>query len=689
MKRLLIAGLSLVTWCSGQAEPLVSGFARFHGESPSPEGGALLYSEMGCANCHGNSTVEISRQGPSLIDLSSRVDRDWVLNFLKDPQAMRKGSPMPDMVHGLSGDEITSIVAYLGTLGKGLNLRPARHVNAERGSALYHETGCASCHAPTPDYRGPQGAVTDIAKWAVPFPDFQAKTGLTELHHFLVKTSSYRPDGRMPHFELESQDSLDIAAHLLDFQSSDPREARRVDAWPKGNTREIEMGRRLFAERSCHACHDIPGMEPYQVTGLTGFDPSKPGCLGETAQPGLPHFSLSAKQKQSLIDFLGSTLSPPGDPADLTLSAMNCYACHDRRGKGGPTPETDGFFVGEESLGDSGRLPPPLTGIGAKLQESSLAGVLEGKNRVRPYLKTRMPCYPEHAKKLAGWLAAIDVDEDSTGLVLDSSDLEAGKKLLGNNGGVNCVTCHNWDDKKSPGIPGPDISALDQRLRPEWFREYLLNPASYRPGTLMPPLWPGGQSTVPDVLDGDTERQIAAIWLYIKEGSGVPEGYIESDGQYELVPTDRPIIQRTFFEKAGGRAVLAGFPGGIHIAYDGDRGQPALAWRGRFFDAYETWFLRKAEFQKPLGEDLVEFESPSKGSRFRGYDVDEKGNPSFQLNQEGIEFTDHYRVEEGSLIRTVSWIGDTPPQIAHPGGLIRKEQEGGNNERVFHYRWES
>ncbi|MCP5556024.1 MAG: hypothetical protein H7A54_20460 [Akkermansiaceae bacterium] len=51
-------------------------------------------------------------------------------------------------------------------------------------------------------------------------------------------------------------------------------------------------------------------------------------------------------------------------------------------------------------------------------------------------------------------------------------------------------------------------------MNPEWFHDYLLNPAGYRPGTLMPPLWPGAILNK-DVLGGDTEKQIAlAVGLH-------------------------------------------------------------------------------------------------------------------------------------------------------------------------------
>ena len=673
-----------------QAESLVPGYQRFHAEKISSRSGELLYSELGCANCHGKSPVRIERSGPSLDALSSRVQRDWVIAFLRDPQAALPGSPMPKMTHDLSKLETEALVAFLGSLGKPARLKPPRHANAELGSALYHEMGCVACHAPTPDYRGPHGPVDAIAEEVVAFPDLAAKTGLLELQHFLTHISDFRGDGRMPHFALDAQDAFDLAAHLLDYQSSDPRDAPRVAAWPKASKEKIDAGRKLFFGQSCHACHDVPGKQAYPKVDL---DKSKnvksSNCLDAGSHPGIPSYQLTENQRASLVAYLVEKPAKPApeEAVDVTLMALNCYACHNRGDKGGPVPETDPFFVGEESLGDSGRLPPPLTGIGHKLKEDWMTGVFQGRHRVRAYLKTAMPAYPAHAATLAKLFTAVDHRPNAPALVSNKADLAAGHQLLGTHGGLNCAACHNWGDKPSPGIPGPDLSDLDHRLRPSWFREYLLNPSSYRPGTLMPPLWPGGQSTVPDILGGDTEKQIAAIWTYIQEGKEAPKGYVEKNGQYELVPSDRPIVQRTFFEKAGGRAILVGFPGGIHVAFNGDRGHPARVWRGRFFDAYETWFLRKAEFQKPLGKDALEFGPPPSPNRFRGYELDKAGNPIFHLQQAGHRFTETYRVKDGKLIRSVTSEDSPLPPVTHPKGLKVETVTDSPRKKTFVYSW--
>jgi hypothetical protein len=64
MKKSFLPALVLMIGELAQAEPLVIGYERFHSETPSAVGGAILFSELGCANCHGGSKVVIPRKRP-------------------------------------------------------------------------------------------------------------------------------------------------------------------------------------------------------------------------------------------------------------------------------------------------------------------------------------------------------------------------------------------------------------------------------------------------------------------------------------------------------------------------------------------------------------------------------------------------------------------------------------------------
>jgi hypothetical protein len=375
----------------------------------------------------------------------------------------------------------------------------------------------------------------------------------------------------------------------------------------------------------------------------------------------------------------------------LTLQALNCVACHERNGSGGPDAARKAYFQGDHNLGDTGRYPPPLTAVGRKLQPEWLEKVLSGGNRVRPYLKTQMPIYGEAVSGLGPLLAQADARAPRQ---LPGGDDAAGRKLLGTMGGVGCITCHRWGERQSLGIQALDLSNLGHRIQPDWLYEYLVDPAAYRPGTLMPSFWPGVKAANTQILEGDTAKQIASIHSFAKSANGEPEGFPQTqNGEFELLPKERPIVQRTFLEGVGTHAILVGFPAGAHLAYDAKNGRPALAWKGRFFDAYTTWFSRFAPFEKPAGERVVYWPETSvtAAPRFMGYRLDAGGVPTFLSTAGGLSMEDRFEGIPNGLRRTVSWTGTatTAPTVQHPSGVaVSEEAQQTPGRRTFTYLWE-
>ena len=105
--------------------PFVAGYDRFSQETSEGQqvGGALLISELSCTACHADDDPHLKpKRGPRLDGVALRLQRDWMLRYLADPQAIKPGTTMPNILHGLAADEtdrvLHSLVAFLSTQRK-------------------------------------------------------------------------------------------------------------------------------------------------------------------------------------------------------------------------------------------------------------------------------------------------------------------------------------------------------------------------------------------------------------------------------------------------------------------------------------------------------------------------------------------------------------------------------------------
>lgn len=117
------------------------------------------------------------------------------------------------------------------------------------------------------------------------------------------------------------------------------------------------------------------------------------------------------------------------------------------------------------------------------------------------------------------------------------------------------------------------------------------------------------------MLNGDVELQLATMSAYLKDLSNqpLPEKIQHArDQNYELTPTDRPIILRTFMPVTGTHAIAVGFPQQVHFAFDAENLSLSQAWHGRFLDAEGTWFIRFAPPADPLGDKRINFRQESR-----------------------------------------------------------------------------
>jgi len=135
-----------------------------------------------------------------------------------------------------------------------------------------------------------------------------------------------------------------------------------------------------------------------------------------------------------------------------------------------------------------------------------------------------------------------------------------------------------------------------------------------------------------------------------------------------LVPSsDRTVIYRNFIAGTTPRAICFGFPGGVNLAYSADDLAPELVWAGDFMDAGLHWTGRGQGNQPPSGETvfpLTKGRYLPEGARFKGYNLDKQGNPTFNIAIAAALLTDAWIPgEPGTLLRTLTLTGGGATEI--------------------------
>jgi cytochrome c oxidase subunit 2 len=108
-----LAGLLAPSLMSGAAQSAESSSQPIKTNSSDAEHGRALFLAKGCAACHQHSRVSLSVPGPVIGPNLTiyQAEESFVRNWLRDPQAMRPNTRMPNL--NLSEAEIDALVAFL------------------------------------------------------------------------------------------------------------------------------------------------------------------------------------------------------------------------------------------------------------------------------------------------------------------------------------------------------------------------------------------------------------------------------------------------------------------------------------------------------------------------------------------------------------------------------------------------
>ena len=665
--------------------------------------GKRLFHSRGCAQCHSprddQGTELLPKTSAPLGALEKKYSFKSLVDFLRQPHASRPSGRMPDL--RLSGQELERIAHYLlqdtrvpgslaytlyrGQVWEGLgseNVKAERagHVNdfaVESLGKLQHHTAI--------QYEGwiniaNQGRYTFLLKMnggslvvdgkQIIQLEPSDRRGVKQLEgaaelaagmHSIQLT--YFHTGHSPTFAFEMEGPQFARAPIPSSILSISNEKIPVFEPLKVNAELAARGREQFGKLGCASCHDDLKVTAKSSLVFAKLDSSR-GCLSGASGPW-PQFDLTAEQRGWITKALPRAEQPQLDDQqriNKTLVTFNCIACHERAKLGGISPERNALFTGSQpALGDQGRLPPPLTHVGAKLKPEWITEVLLRGKRQRDYLDASMPQFGEanvgHLVELFGKVDALEAATiPKVANVQESKN--AGHEMIGTSG-LSCIVCHEFNGQKSGEVSALDLAQVTGRLKKNWFHLYLRQPSRFHPTVIMPVYWPDGQSPLPKILGGDTAQQIEALWTYLEDGVRARKPVGLSRESNELRVGDVTEICRGQ-SPVGYRGIGVGYPERINLAFDSGEMALRQLWKGEFASVDLGHF-------RPRGTDPISFPPgipfhrlislddnwPYKGKanhafpqdhgyQFRGYHLDAARKPTLLYHYGDIAVEDFF-----------------------------------------------
>ncbi len=625
----------------------------------SPElKGVVLIQKLNCAACHSDESLKFpiaAKKAPRLHWSAKHLNPDYLETFIANPHRTKPGTTMPDLFGNLNDDErIRSAKALthylLATIGNEFTPQQIDLDSVPRGFELFHSVGCVACHSPR-DQFGAEQPFTESA----PLGELSIKYSVRGLTGFLEKPHAVRPSGHMPNMQLTHWEAVEISNFLLQSsKESNPDWAIDSELVP--------LGESLFGTLNCTNCHTDLKNQTEQLSSeldLAHVNPDS-GCL--SSRPGdWPNFHLTQPERESIQ----ATLSRPpveldlSQQIDISLKAFNCLACHDRDNLGGVTSERNPHFQTTNlNLGDQGRIPPTLTGVGAKLNSNWMRDVIVNGRSIRPYMNTRMPQFGEenvgHLLKL--FESNDHLPDTKFAEFKDQKKMrEKGLELAGNRG-LNCVACHTYKYKLSDTMPAVDLTEMSERLKKDWFFQYMLEPQKYSLNTVMPSFWPEGQAIRTDIA-GRPREQVEALWQYLLDGrqAGTPRGVVREP--LEIVVTNEAKMLRRSYPDIGKRGIGVGYPGGVNLIFDAEQLRLAAIWQGKFVDPSGVWKGQGSGVVRPMnhtikfskGPELDDASAPwvvddgrPPNHQFKGYVLDQDRRPTFRYIFDSVQVEDFF-----------------------------------------------
>ena len=332
------------------------------------EKGGLLVESIGCLGCHmvnGNGGTF----APDLSKIASKVNGEWLYNWLPNPKRYDPKTIMPDF--RLSETEARQIATYLMTLGKrkdieGLEERIKSPELISYGEKIIKRRGCFACH----EIKGMENEgriAPELTTFGVKrlleleFGDSRIDKNWESWTRTKLKDpTAFRTErvlDKMPNFNLIKDEINALVVFLKSLNGTRvPKEYKHSSE----RTNYLEEGLQLIRKYNCQGCHIIDGVggklaplldyEGARVQTKFLFDflikPRRIRPPKKVFRARMPTFGLSQKEAVKLVHYFKTYSNVPfvdefsdfDVPSDDYLIqgrklvlAFECEFCHDEK----------------------------------------------------------------------------------------------------------------------------------------------------------------------------------------------------------------------------------------------------------------------------------------------------------------------------------------------------------------------
>lgn len=463
--------------------------------------GRELFFEARCAKCHTTEVgaPELTMDAPSFEGIGSRRHFSWMANWILDPKAQRATATMPKLLHGPTAQaDAEAIAAFLASQTGARDAGELKNddESIESAKKLVEALHCTGCHN-VPNIGDPDAKKLNLTHVNAKFPP-------AALLAFLKNPGTHYAWTRMPKFNFKDGEAEQLAGFLSSIAPMAKQPGPPTDAVI------FTRGKQLVQSSGCLNCHTLKLDNQFKAKPLAELAAAQwtAGCLAEAAAGKAPHYDFARAEREALQAFAATDRASlkrhvPVEFADRQARNLNCTSCHG---------QLDGFTRYEL--------------LGGKLKPEWMAQFIAGETKYKPrhWLAHRMPAFPKYAADFAIGLAMTHGFPPQTPAEppLDVELAKVGQKLIGVDGGFSCISCHSVGTAKAAQVfesEGINFSYAVERIQRAYYERWTRNPLRIDPQTKMPVYFQDdGSSPLPDVLGGDTAKQLDAFWQFFRLG---------------------------------------------------------------------------------------------------------------------------------------------------------------------------